>query len=50
MIGVLRQKYKILGSINTLMCGKDEQLSSIDKIVVVCAALCSCRDSVVPFD
>jgi len=33
-----------------LMCGKDEQLSLIDKIFVVCAALCNCCDSVVPFD
>ena len=53
VIGVLRQKYKILGSIlpvNLVMCGQHEQLSIIDKIVVVCAALCNCCDSVVPFD
>ena len=36
-----------------LMCDPDsdsEDLSMIDKIVVVCAALCNCCDSVVPFD
>jgi hypothetical protein len=53
VIGVLRQKYKILGStlpVNLVMCGQHEQLSIIDKVVVVCAALCNCCDSVVPFD
>lgn len=53
VIGLLRQKFKILSStlpVNLVMCNPREELSMIDKIVVVCAALCNCCESVVPFD
>ena len=53
VIGLLRQKLKILSSTlpaNLVMCNPGEELSMIDKIVVVCAALCNCCESVVPFD
>lgn len=52
VIGLLRLKYKILRSIlpiNLIMCKTDEY-STIDKIVTICAALCNCCESVVPFD
>ena len=50
VIGVIRQKYTILEStlpINMIMCAKETQTSVIDKIVIVCAALCNLCDSVV---
>ena len=50
VIGLLRQKFKILSStlpINLVMCHHKEKLSMIDKIVVICAALCNCCESVV---
>ena len=56
VIGLLKQKFKILNStlpVSMLMCDPDsdsEDLSMIDKIAIVCAALCNCYDSVVPFD
>ena len=52
VIGVLRQKYTILEGkipINMLMTAASGN-STIDKIVVVCSALCNCCDSVVPFE
>ena len=51
VIGVLRQKYSILQStlpINMIKSDGEDK-SSVDKIVVVCSALCNCCDSVVPF-
>ena len=51
VIGLIRQKYSILEStlnINMIMCDGTSNVSAIDKIVAVCAALCNCCDSVVP--
>ena len=53
VIGVLRQKYTILEStlaINMIMCDDKTQISMIDKIVIVCSALCNCCESVVPIE
>jgi len=50
VIGLLRQKYKILSStlpINLIMCSAKEYCSCIDKIVTFCAALCNCCESIV---
>ena len=52
VIGMVRQKYMILQSIlpiNFIMCDS-ENISCIDKIVVICSALCNCCDSVVSFN
>ena len=51
VIGVLRQKYSILQSTLPINMIKSdgEDISAVDKIVVVCSALCNCCDSVVPF-
>ena len=49
VIGLLRQKYTILQStlpIKMIMSGSDN-FSTIDKIAVICAALCNCCESVV---
>lgn len=51
VIGLIRQKYSILESelnINVIMCDQETNISVIDKIVIVCAALCNFCDSVVP--
>ena len=51
VIGVLRQKYTILQSIlpiNMIMCDDTTETSMIDKIVVICCALCNLCDPVVP--
>ncbi len=32
------------------MCNAGEECSMIDKITTVCAALCNCCESVVPFE
>ncbi len=51
VIGAIRQKYSILSStlnINMMMCDKKTDISAVDKIVYVCAALYNCYDSVVP--
>lgn len=51
VIGVLRQKYTILQSnlpINMIMCHDTTETSMIDKIVVICCALCNFCDPVVP--
>ena len=53
VIGVVRQKYTILQStlpINMIMCDKDENISTIDKIVTICCALCNHCESVVSFN
>ena len=53
VIGLLKSKYRFLKStlpINLLMCDPGEKCSAIDKIVTVCAALCNCCESVVPFE
>ena len=53
VIGVVRQKYTILQStlpINMIKAHEKEDMSPLDKIVIVCCALCNCCDSVVPFD
>ena len=51
VIGLLRQKYTILEAtlpINVIMTSTDSEYSTIDKIVVVCSALCNYCNSVVP--
>ena len=51
VIGSLRQKYTVLEStlpINMIMCDDKTDISIIDKIVVVCCALCNVCDSIVP--
>ena len=53
VIGLLRQKYTILEGtlpINMVMTSPGTRYSTIDKIVLVCAALCNCCPSVVPSD
>ncbi len=53
VIGLIRQKYSILRSIqpvNFIMCGKDEDSSTLDKIVYICCALCNLCESVISFD
>ena len=53
VIGMIRQKYTMLQStfpINMLMCEEGETMSTLDKVVTVCCALCNCCDSVVPMD
>ena len=52
VIGMLRQKYTILESTLPIpfLWSKNSSTSLIDKIVTVCAALCNCCDSVIPFD
>ena len=52
VIGMLRQKYTILESTLpiALLSSKNNSTSLIDKIVTVCAALCNCCDSIIPFD
>ena len=53
VIGLLRQKYTLLEStlpINMIMCSQETELSMVDKIVLVCCALCNCSPSVVPLD
>ena len=53
VIGMVRQKYTILQStlpICMLTCDDTEQLSTIDKILTICCALCNCCDSVVSPD
>ena len=52
VIGMLRQKYTILESTLpiALLSSKNNSTSLIDKIVIVCAALCNCCDSIIPFD
>ena len=52
VIGLLIQKFKILSStlpVNLAMCQPKQELSMIDKIVVVSTALCNCCESVVSF-
>ena len=53
VIGSIRQKYTMLQStipINMLMCDEGETVSYIDKVVMVCCALCHCSNSIVPTD
>ena len=53
VIGFLRQKYPLLEStlpINTVMTDPEVEYSTVDKIVLVCAALCNFCDSVVLFE
>ena len=53
VIGLLRQKYTILEGtlpINAIMTDAESDYSTIDKIVVICAALCNCCNSVVPME
>ena len=53
VIGLGRQKYTILQStlpINIIKTSEEESMSNLDKIVIICCALCNCCDSVVPFD
>ena len=53
VIGLLRQKCTFLEStllINMIMCNDRYELSVIDKILIVCCALCNCCESVIPFE
>ena len=53
VIGVVRQKYTILQStlpINMIKAHEKEGMPPLDKIVILCCALCNCCDSIVPFD
>ena len=52
VIGMLRQKYTILESTLPIafLSSKNNSTSQIDKIVTICAALCNCCDSIIPFD
>ena len=53
VIGMVRQKYTILQStlpVNMIMCSTDEEVSTIDKIVTICCALCNHCESVVSFN
>ena len=55
VIGLVRQKYTILQStlpINLIMCNEEEETSTIhvDKIAIICSALCGCCESVVSID
>ena len=53
IIGVVRQMYTILQStlpINSIMCCETQEDSVIDKVVMICCALCNCCNSVVSFD
>ena len=53
IFGLLRQEYTILEAtlpINAIMTNLDSEYSMIDKIVVVCAAICNYCDSVVPMN
>ena len=53
VIGLVRRKYKILQSIlpTDYLANKDENgITVIDKIALVCCALCNVCDSVVPFE
>ena len=52
VIGVVRQKYTLLENtlpINMIMCGDGESISTMDKIVTVCCALCNFCESIVSF-
>ena len=52
VIGLLKQKYTIFQStlpISLIMCDDDTKTSFIDKIAVICCALCNCCQSVVPY-
>ena len=52
VIGLVRQKYSILQStlpVNFVMVDKGD-ISTVDKIVFVCCALCNCCPSVVSFE
>ena len=53
IIGVIRQKFSILHStlqISIIASSDDDGISFIDKIVIICCALCNCCNSVIPFD
>ena len=53
VIGMIRQKYTLLEStvpITFVLTDKSDCISTLDKIVFVCCALCNCCPSVVNFD
>ena len=53
VIGVVRQKFSILEStlpINLIMCTPQKDISVIDKVEIICCALCNCCDSVVQIE
>ena len=53
LIGLVRQKYSIFEStlpVNCVMVDKEDNSSTVDKIVFVCCALCNCCPSVVSFE
>lgn len=50
-LAIVRQKYTILQSTLPIkLASEEENMSTLDKMVIVCCALCNCCDSVVPFD
>ena len=52
IIGQLRQRYTILAStvpVNLMRCQDGSGFTMLDKIAVICCALCNCCDSVIPF-
>lgn len=53
VIGMVKQKYTILQSTlptSLLSCDEGSSVPAIDKIVLVCSALCNCCDPIVPCD
>ena len=53
VIWLVHQKYSILEStlpVKFIMCTKSEKISVLDKIVLICCALCNLCKSVVSFD
>ena len=48
VIGLIRNKYTLLQStINIAMLNTENKISTLDKIVFICSALCNCNNSVV---
>ena len=53
VIGLVRQKYSILKStlpVNFIMCNDGESVCAIDKVALICCALCNLCESVVSFN
>ena len=53
VIGLLWQKFRILNArlpVNMVMCKAEDDISMIDRVVIVCAALCNCCESVINFN
>lgn len=53
VIGLVHQKYTILEStlpVKIIMCTKSDKISVLDKIIVICCALCNLCESVISLD